>query len=60
VLNTGWQYAFTASVLVLLIMGVIRKACGGEVEEEAAAETECFIQWDGREYGVDCEENEGF
>lgn len=41
-------------------MVVLPKACGGEVEEEAAAETECFIQWDGREYGVDCEENDGF
>lgn len=59
-LNAGWQNAFTASVLALLIMVVIPKACGGEVEEEAAAETQCFIQWDGREYGVDCEENEGF
>ncbi len=55
-LNQGWQNAFTASVLALIIFVVIPKACGGQVEEEAAADTECFIILDGIQYAVECEE----
>ncbi len=57
-LNQGWQNAFTASMLALLIFVVIPKACGGEVDEDLAETAECFILWDGREYAIDCSADE--
>ena len=53
-LNQGWQNALTASLLAFLVFVVIPKACGGEVDEEAAESAECFVIWDGREYAIDC------
>lgn len=58
-LNQGWQNAFTASVLALIIMVIIPNACGGEVEQEAAADTEYYIILDGFQYEAECEEAGG-
>ena len=57
-LNQGWQNALTASLLAFLVFVVIPKACGGDVDEDAAETAECFILWDGREYAIDCSAEE--
>lgn len=53
-LNLGWQNALTASLLAFVVFVVVPKACGGDVDEDAAESAECFIVWDGREYAIDC------
>lgn len=57
-LNQGWQNAFTASVLAVIVLFVIPRACGGEADRDAAESAECFVLWDGQEYAIDCSAEE--
>lgn len=56
-LGSGFQQAFIAAFLAFLVFVVVPKACGGEVDEEAAETESCQIVWTGRAYEIQCEES---